>query len=420
MTKLIVNAVQVLDEDIQDGVVSLSSSDIQYSYGRLVLPEFQREKLVNGQAVFDNVAPGKVIAQFAWDHNRTATVRATVPDTDSITLAELTLQQYDREPAVVSQMTKAVTDIENSLVELRDLRTSTAESASEAGKAEGGAKASEEAAKASETESARQAGLSAAEAAAALAHKEQTGKDRAHIDSQRDYFAEQVIHIDNQKTHVDGQVEHVDSQREHIDTTTAAFTTESTQAFTRVESAATRAEDAQASVDLVVEDAAGALRGYVKDDADRAESAAAKAEGHEAGAAEAAAEATKAEVEKLTAGAPEAFDTLKEIADELEKNETERAALATTIGKKADTEYVNQELDKKSDTGHTHSVEEIDGLQTELSRKASLEHVQSQVNKRPALFHGDGPPGAIEGAVPGDKYIDFDGMEIYVLPEGGA
>lgn len=63
--------------------------------------------------------------------------------------------------------------------------------------------------------------------------------------------------------------------------------------------------------------------------AQAAKTAAEKAAGDAAGAA-------KAEVDKLVAGAPAAFDTLKEIATELSENETERSALTTAIGKKLD------------------------------------------------------------------------------------
>ncbi len=50
-----------------------------------------------------------------------------------------------------------------------------------------------------------------------------------------------------------------------------------------------------------------------------------------------------AEVDKLKAGAPAAFDTLLEIANELGENETERAALANSIAAKADKAYVDSE-----------------------------------------------------------------------------
>lgn len=53
-------------------------------------------------------------------------------------------------------------------------------------------------------------------------------------------------------------------------------------------------------------------------------------------AADTAASAAATEVNKLKAGAPEAFDTLLEIANELGENETERAALANSIAGKAD------------------------------------------------------------------------------------
>ena len=47
-------------------------------------------------------------------------------------------------------------------------------------------------------------------------------------------------------------------------------------------------------------------------------------------------------LELLTADAPEAFDTLKEIADWIKQDETATASLLQTVSKKADKSYVDE------------------------------------------------------------------------------
>ena len=47
-------------------------------------------------------------------------------------------------------------------------------------------------------------------------------------------------------------------------------------------------------------------------------------------------------LELLTADAPEAFDTLKEIADWIKQDETATASLLQTVNEKADKSYVNE------------------------------------------------------------------------------
>lgn len=111
----------------------------------------------------------------------------------------------------------------------------------------------------------------------------------------------------------------------------------------------------------IVADAAGvaiaAVQEELSEELARSEAAAAKAEQHEAGAAAAAAQ----EVNKLKGDAPEAFDTLEEIAAELAANETERSALTNSIAAKAD-------------RVHTHPQSEVDGLEVALDGKADTGH----------------------------------------------
>ena len=60
-------------------------------------------------------------------------------------------------------------------------------------------------------------------------------------------------------------------------------------------------------------------------------------------------------VANLVNGAPEALDTLKELADAIGENKAGVSDLLTQVGTKANTSYVNTELAKKANTDHTHN-----------------------------------------------------------------
>lgn len=147
------------------------------------------------------------------------------------------------------------------------------------------------------------------------------------------------------------------------------------------------AADSVAQVVGIVADAAGtaiaAVQEELSEELARSEAAAAKAEQHEAGAAAAAAN----EVNKLKGAAPEAFDTLEEIAAELAANETERSALANAIAAKADRAHSHtigdvaglaDALASAGTAEHTHTMSEVDGLEAALAGKASTDHTHPE------------------------------------------
>ena len=141
-------------------------------------------------------------------------------------------------------------------------------------------------------------------------------------------------------------------------------------------------DDKIAAAEAAVESAEAAV--------ESAEAAVKEAKETAANAAPVAAAAAAAEVEKLKAGAPAAFDTLLEIANELAENETERSALANSIAAKAD-------------RVHTHTLDEVDGLDTALAGKADTghRHTWDQVDGKPDTF----PPmtgTTPDTAAPGD------------------
>lgn len=76
--------------------------------------------------------------------------------------------------------------------------------------------------------------------------------------------------------------------------------------------------------------------------------------------------ATMSYVDNTVAGivnsAPETLDTLNELANALGNDPNFATTIATQIGEKADTSYVNTQLESKSNTGHTHNMSDIDGL----------------------------------------------------------
>lgn len=116
MTNVIVNAIDILGQEIDEGVVRISAAEVQYAGGTLLLPEYHEQELVAGSTTIAGVTPGKVTVSIHWGINRTATFRVFIPDTDEITLAELALQKYDNDPAIVSQVADSAVRAEESAV----------------------------------------------------------------------------------------------------------------------------------------------------------------------------------------------------------------------------------------------------------------------------------------------------------------
>ena len=83
----------------------------------------------------------------------------------------------------------------------------------------------------------------------------------------------------------------------------------------------------------------------------------------------------------LVDSSPETLDTLNELAAALGDDPNFATTVAEQIGLKADKNYVDEQLDKKSDTGHTHddryyTEEEIN---TKLSGKSDVGHTHDDV-----------------------------------------
>lgn len=191
-----------------------------------------------------------------------------------------------------------------------------------------------------------------ASAEQAARDRAQTGADRTQTGQDRQAAQQARQHIDGQRQHFDSHIEHIDSQAEHVDAQAEHVDEQAGIATTKAEEASASATSAQEAADRL--GSAETVEGWVES----AEDSATRAEAAEAGAKNAVNE----EIDKLKGDVPEAFDTLEEIVQELEANESERATLTNTLAKKSDKTYVDEELAKKADSGHQHSVEDLTNL----------------------------------------------------------
>ena len=321
MTTLVCDFIDIIGEPI-DGVASLSTGEVRpdYSHRSVKVPHPVSETVVAGQATFSNVRPGKAVLTVHWE-GRSATFRFTVPDTEIITLIDATAGE-GLEQSELDEFRAGIA------AEFNNTRNAVIEAAASASR--DAATAQEAASEAEEyAEEAATAVTTAASGAIQEVH-DAVAADRALIEGYKNEAADSV-----------------------------------------------------AQVVGIVADAAGtaiaAVQEELSEELARSEAAAAKAEQHEAGAAAAAAN----EVNKLKGAAPEAFDTLEEIAAELAANETERSALANTIAAKADKVHPHtiedvaglaDALEAAGTAEHTHSQSEVDGLEAALDGKADVGH----------------------------------------------
>jgi hypothetical protein len=251
-----------------------------------------------------------------------------------------------------------------------DARDAAAESARAADESAGAASSSASSAASDASRASSSAGdaaASAGDAAARAKESDQSAKDAAAA-RQSALDAQTLAEAAQKKTDEDA------SATAENRTATAGARDEAQAAQKAAETAQGKAEGSATAA---------------KSDADRAEQAASSVDG-------AAVEAVTKKVDELTKDAPEKFDTLKEIADALDKQEDMGAVLTSQIAGKADRE-------------HTHTMVQVDGLNTALAAKAAT----TVMNARPALFSGAGAaPSTIAGAVVGDWWLNTTTMEL--------
>ena len=179
---------------------------------------------------------------------------------------------------------------------------------------------------------------------------------------------------------------------------------------TQAQAHAARAEDARQSAETSKQGAAESARlagvqagqalshkSAAQAEARNAAASAAKAEGHERRAAQIIAEGipaggvhlkhlasevtgdvdkrVKTAIDKLVNGAPDALDTLKELADAVQSGKTQADDLIKLINlrltkSEAEATYATKsELSGKADVSHTHGVSQITGLSAQLAGK---------------------------------------------------
>lgn len=142
-------------------------------------------------------------------------------------------------------------------------------------------------------------------------------------------------------------------------------------------------------------------------------------------AADSSVKAVNDRVNALLAGAPEAYDTLLEVAEELARGQSAEAALTQAIAAKAD----------KQHTHTTAQISDATAVGREMLTAANAEAARGAigaasgaevwelfikmgegVEMRPALFSGAGaPPSSIPGAVVGDMWLDTTTMTLHKI-----
>ena len=125
--------------------------------------------------------------------------------------------------------------------------------------------------------------------------------------------------------------------------------------------------------------------------------------------------------ELLGPGATEAMDTIAELAKALEDHANEYDALLEVVGKKATTEYVDDELAKKANASDVYTKEEADGKfltdHQDISGKADKTYVDDELAKKADKTDLDSYLPTAGGTITGDVVIS-DGVEFYTEMSG--
>ena len=315
-----------------------------------------------GAFTIEDVEPGPV--QLTIQGNGvTHDVRVDVPDEDEVDFLDLLEDVYEWEPEQISAVKLAA----------REAR----KAADEAGRIASAFRGAEqlEGWADSASESAAAALQSAGEAAGSAEAAATSERKATQAESST------AAHAQNSLTYA-GQAEDArDESRLARDEAVAAADNSAERAETATEQAGVATQAAQTATDQA---------GIASGEADRATSEAdrSKTEADRA-ASEAESSSVKAVAEKvdeLLAGAPEAYDTLLEIAEELERSQSVEAVLVKEIAGKAPAEHTHtvgdvsglqSELDGKAPASHTHTIADTTGLKSELDGKADTATVTS-------------------------------------------
>ena len=368
--------------------------------------------LNDGKATVSNVEPGdmRVLLQCRGVESQ-GPIPVTVPDgTGTVTLRSLIEKQFEYSPPVVSAVQQAA---DNAAASERAAIQAQVRSEAAADRAEtrvdeainNGAElvrneVKQDADRAVGAKNDAQAAQSEAESSAASAQESATAAAESADATEADRQEVTTAH---------------DETLAARDTAVGAAETATAQAGTATDRAGAAAESAAAAGESETRAAASAQTATQQADRATSEADRSKTEADRA-ASEAEASSVKAVAEKvneLLAGAPEAYDTLLEIAEELERSQSAEAALVKEIAGKAPLDHTHTAEDVgAAPADHTHTVADVSGLQSALDGKANT----ATVNQRPALFSGAGaPPASIPGAVVGDWWLDTDSKNLYTI-----
>ena len=369
--------------------------------------------LTNGKATVPDVEPGdmRVLLQCRGVESQ-GPIPVTVPDsTGTVTLRSLIESQFEYSPPIVSAVQQAA---DNAAASERAAVQAQVRSEAAADRAEtrvdeaindGANLIRAEVKQDADRAVAAKNGAQAAQAAAELARDAAGVSEANAAQSEADAagFAELAEQYKNAAGVHAGAAAQDAARAETAEANAAA--SEQAAAIS-ASNAASSETSAAASAQTATQQADRATG-----EADRATSEAdrSKTEADRA-ASEAESSAVKAVAEKvdeLLAGAPEAYDTLLEIAEELERSQSAEAALVKEIAGKAPLEHkhaigdvtglqteldsrptnvtVNTVLNGKADKGHTHTVGDVTGLQSALDGKANKDYVDERTPKVAAV-----------------------------------
>ena len=318
-----------------------------------------------GAFVIEDVEPGPV--QLTIQGNGvTHDIRVDVPERDEVDFLDLLEDVYEWEPAQISAVKLAAREARKSADEAG--RIASAFRGAE--QLEGWAESASESAGAALQSAGEAAGSAEAAATSERNATQAESSTAAHAQNSLTYAGQAEDARDESRLARDEAVTAADNATEQADTATE-------QAGVSTQAAQTATEQATVATEQA---------GVATDEADRATSEAdrSKTEADRAGqaAADSSVKAVAEKVDELLAGAPEAYDTLLEIAEELERSQSAEAALVKEIAGKAPSDHTHTAQDVgAAPADHTHAVADVTGLQSELDGKAAKGYVDERTPK---------------------------------------
>lgn len=426
----------VLGEKAQ-GTVRWRSTEVRpaVSYNGEVIDDWHSAPVVDGVFSVEAEPGGAVVRVVAGTTNWSAEV--VVPDEGEVTLAELIESQFEYTPPMVTKARTYASEARE-YAERAESAKGVVESAAPSVRED---RERAEAAVASAEESAGEALGYASEAERFAGEASESASAAGGSASSAEEFADSAGQSASSAAGSAGEAS--DARGGAVAAAGEAEASRGAAAESAVAAAgsasvaaghADRAAELSGSVESVVRDAASVLEGELRGTASDAKGYAEEA----AVSAGQAASAAREEVERLKGDAPEAFDTLGEIAAELAKNETDRSALANSIAAKADRDHehtmaditdlppvadnvTSEGIPTRIQGGFLHGPDLSTGSAPSIL--ANKGYVDDQVSSaegvsrsRPAVFSGAStPPSSISGAVVGDLWLDTRTLDLYKI-----